>query len=195
MRELLSPYLGDLSPTVELLGQIDRYLDLILLWNSRTNLTAVRDPEAILQRQIGESLFAAQFVPKTGSLLDFGSGAGLPGIPISLLRPNLVVTLAESQGKKASFLREASRSLGLPFAVWAGRVEALPAGQTFDCVTMRAVDDSERMLPLATDRIAENGMLLRFLGGSIPSEVDGWKETASAAVPNSRGKVQVLRRS
>ena len=195
MRELLGPYLGDFSPNTELLTQIDRYLDLIVLWNARTNLTAVREPEAILQRQIGESLFAAQFAPETGSLLDFGSGAGLPGIPISLLRPGLAVTLAESQGKKASFLREASRSLNLPLTVWAARVEALPGGRTFDCVTMRAVDDSERMLPLATDRIAENGTLLRFLGESIPVEVDGWNETVSAAVPNSRGRVQVLKRS
>jgi 16S rRNA (guanine527-N7)-methyltransferase len=194
MQELLLPYLGGFSPNTKLLAQIGRYLDLIVQWNARTNLTAVREPEAILQRQIGESLFAAQFVPETGSLLDFGSGAGLPGIPISLLRPGLVITLAESQGKKASFLREASRSLSLPFSVWAGRVETLPASQTFDCVTMRAVDDSERMLPLATERISQNGMLLRFLGENTPAEMDGWKETASAPVPNSRGRVQVLKR-
>src|ERR1700677_5339784 len=106
---LLQPYLSgsgaypdtDLDPS--LLPQFSPYLDLLLRWNARTNLTAIRDPEEIVRRHFGESLFAASHIaallPQTASLLDFGSGAGFPGLPIQLLLPSLSVTLAESQGK------------------------------------------------------------------------------------------------
>jgi 16S rRNA (guanine527-N7)-methyltransferase len=194
MRELLLPYLGEAMPAQDTLGKISLYLDLIVLWNARTNLTAVREPEAILQRQIGESLFAAQFVPKTGILMDFGSGAGLPGIPIALLRPGLQVTLAESQGKKASFLREAARTLGIPLTIWPNRVETMPTRDRFDCVTMRAVDDSQRMIPVAVGRVGASGTLLRYLGEGIPVEISGWVATKTVCVPNSKGLLQILAR-
>src|SRR6185369_12464 len=114
------------------------YLELILRWNARTNLTAVRDPEGIIQRHFLESIACARMLPVgIATLLDFGSGAGLPGIPIALCRPEIAVTLAESQGKKAAFLREAVRGLELNPAVFAGRAESLPT--QFDCVTLRAV--------------------------------------------------------
>ena len=194
VRELLSPYVAATPLDDSIVAKISRYLDLIVLWNARTNLTAVREPEAILQRQIGESLFAVQFVPETGTLMDFGSGAGLPGIPIALLRPGLQVTLAESQGKKASFLREAARSIEIPLKIWPNRVEKMPKIDQFDCVTMRAVDDSQRMLPIATERIAPSGTLLRYLGEGVPVEISGWSAVKSAAVPNSKGLLQILTR-
>jgi 16S rRNA (guanine527-N7)-methyltransferase len=194
MQELLSPYLGGISLDETQLGKISRYLDLIVQWNAKTNLTAVREPEAILQRQIGESFFAAQFVPESGSLMDFGSGAGLPGIPIALLHPSLHVTLAESQGKKASFLREAARTVELPLKIWPNRVENMQKSVLFDCVTMRAVDDSERMIPIAIERIASTGTLLRYLGEGTPVEILGWVTTKLAPVPNSKGLLQILTR-
>ena len=195
MRELLGPYLGDWSLDAALLAQLDRYLDLILLWNARTNLTAVREPEAILTRQIGESLFAARFLAEAGSLLDFGSGAGFPGVPIALSRPGVQVTLAESQGKKASFLREVARSLNIPLTVWAARVETLPAEKVFGCVTMRAVDDSERMLALAMARVAPSGRLLRYLGEGLPVEIPEWNAVVFEPIPNSKGMLQILVRA
>ena len=115
--ELLAPYLGDAATPPNLLPQLSLYLDLLLRWNARTNLTAIREPEEIVRRHFGESLFAgshlAPLLPAAATLLDFGSGAGFPGLPIQFLLPQLRVTLAESQGKKASFLREAVRTLGL----------------------------------------------------------------------------------
>src|SRR5580692_1016443 len=129
--ELLVPYLGDAAVPPNLYSQLSAYLDLLLRWNARTNLTAIRDPEGIVCRHFGEGLFCglrlAERLPAAGStLLDFGSGAGFPGLPIQLLLPDLRVTLAESQGKKASFLREVVRTLELPTEVWADRVEAMP---------------------------------------------------------------------
>ncbi len=110
---LLTPYLEGEAPP-ELYPQLSTYLDLLLKWNARTNLTAIRDPEEIVRRHFGESLFAGQHIPPDArTLLDFGSGAGFPGLPIQLLRPEITVTLAESQNKKATFLREVVRTLGL----------------------------------------------------------------------------------
>ncbi len=128
--ELVEPYLEAVPVPEGLYGQLSAYLDLLVKWNARTNLTAIREPEEMVQRHFGESLFAgvqiAGRVSPGASLLDFGSGAGFPGLPIQLLLPELRMTLAESQGKKASFLREAVRTLGVSTEVWAARVEAMP---------------------------------------------------------------------
>jgi 16S rRNA (guanine527-N7)-methyltransferase len=145
---LLEPYINRVwdEPVAavdwpEVHGQLVVYLELLLKWNERTNLTAIREPEGIVRRHFGESLFVGSHVGECATLLDFGSGAGFPGLPIQLMRPDVQVTLAESQGKKAAFLREAVRALGLRTEVWAGRVEAMPAGRQFDVVAMRAVDN------------------------------------------------------
>src|ERR1700688_350933 len=133
--DLLTPYLPD--PPATLLPQLSTYLDLLLKWNARTNLTAIRDPEEIVRRHFGESLFAARHLdPDATTLLDFGSGAGFPGLPIALLRPEITVTLAESQNKKATFLREAVRTLALPTEVWSGRVESMPPSRLFHTVAL-----------------------------------------------------------
>src|SRR6202051_622831 len=106
---LLTPYLPNAAPVI--VSQLSIYLDLLLKWNARTNLTAIRDPEEIVRRHFGESLFAARHIdPKTTTILYFGSGAGFPGLPIALYHPEITVTLAESQNKKATFLREVVRT-------------------------------------------------------------------------------------
>jgi 16S rRNA (guanine527-N7)-methyltransferase len=146
--ELLQPYLGGVgiegasgAAFDRVCGQLVVYLDLILKWNARINLTAIREPEEIVRRHFGESFFAGAQLGACETLLDFGSGAGFPGVPIQLMRPNVVVTLAESRSKKAAFLREVVRTLELRSEVWAGRVEAMPTERRFDLVAMRAVDD------------------------------------------------------
>jgi 16S rRNA (guanine527-N7)-methyltransferase len=94
--------------------RFEDYCSLILRWNNRVNLTAIRDEEGILTRHFVESIACARALPAgISTLLDFGSGAGFPGIPIALCRPEIAVTLAESQGKKAAFLQEAVRQLEL----------------------------------------------------------------------------------
>jgi 16S rRNA (guanine527-N7)-methyltransferase len=140
------------SPSDLLLAQLSDYLDLLLKWNARTNLTAIRDPEEMVGRHFGESLFTAAHLPPCRTLLDIGSGAGFPGLPIQLALPQVQVTLAESQHKKAAFLREAVRVLGVTAEVWGDRVERMPAARTFDVVTMRAVDNPELALALARQR-------------------------------------------
>jgi 16S rRNA (guanine527-N7)-methyltransferase len=119
------------------------------------NLTAVRDPDVLVRLHLAECLRTAQRIPpEVETVLDFGSGAGFPGIPIQIVRPELQVTLAESQKKKAAFLREVVRGLGLTNAtIHAGRVEDMPASSVFDMVTMRAVDKMGEAMRAALPRI------------------------------------------
>jgi 16S rRNA (guanine527-N7)-methyltransferase len=179
---LLAPYLSDAPVPPGLYDQLSAYLDLLLKWNARTNLTAIRDPEQIVQRHFGEGLFTGLQLLNLTSLLDFGSGAGFPGLPIQLLMPELRVTLAESQGKKASFLREAVRTLGLKTEVWAGRVEDMPASQTFAAVTLRAVDNMASALTAAKPRVSPGGLLVTLSSDQnreaknipMPGAIPGW---------------------
>lgn len=136
----------------------ESYVSLYLRWNERLNLSAVRDEEGVLSRHLIESIIVARALPQgIRTLLDFGSGAGLPGIPIALCRPEMVVTLAESQGKKAAFLQEAVRVLGLSAKVRAGRAEML--GTDFDCVVLRAVDRMEKAVEAAARLVRPGGWL------------------------------------
>lgn len=171
--ELLQPFLGDASISTQLTGQLQTYLDLLLHWNSRMNLTAVRDPEQIVTRHFGESLFAAHvlrdagaFTPAAGrhpTLADVGSGAGFPGIPIKLFAPEVPVTLIESQNKKATFLREVIRVLPLPDTkVFCGRAETYV--QKANIVTLRAVEKFDAVLSTAATLVAEGGILALLIG-------------------------------
>jgi 16S rRNA (guanine527-N7)-methyltransferase len=136
----------------------ENYFTLLLRWNERTNLTAIRDEAGILSRHFVESIACARALPiGIRSLLDFGSGAGFPGIPITLCRPEITVTLAESQGKKVAFLREAVRTLRISAIVHSARAESL--GSQFDCVALRAVDRMPKALQLASGLVTPQGWL------------------------------------
>lgn len=163
--ELLQPYLPQTKEVpVDLYERLSLYLVLLLRWNAHTNLTAIRTPEVIVTRHFGESLFAATLLPAaTHTVLDLGSGAGFPGIPIQLLRPDLAVTLAESQGKKAAFLQEVVRTLALPTRVLAARAETLLPEERFSTVVLRAVDRPVTALKLAR-QLSQASILLMTTG-------------------------------
>ncbi len=141
--------------------KFSEYFDLLQRWNEKLNLTAIRDPVEVLRRHFIECIFCAQRLPLgIRTLLDYGSGGGFPGIPIALCRPEIRVTLAESQTKKASFLREAVRSLGLSAEVYGGRVEAMKAELRYDAVSLRAVDKMESAILQAGSRLRQSGWLV-----------------------------------
>lgn len=145
--------------TQDQVEKFDRYLELILRWNARMNLTAVRNAEEIIRRHFFECIACAQLLPiDIETMLDLGSGAGFPGVPIAIYRSELKVTLAESQNKKAAFLREVGRSLDLDVNVFAGRAEALEL--RFDCVTLRAVDGMASALRRAIALLKTGGWLM-----------------------------------
>ena len=156
-------HLDDLGLDAPTITQLEAFLALLLRWNARINLTADRKPEDIVRRHFAESIFAAKQIPQRAkTLLDYGSGGGFPGIPIAICRPNLAVTLAESQSKKAAFLREAVRTLSLKAEVWPGRVEAMEPGRVFDAVTLRAVDKMPAACKSAAERLAPRGWIAVF---------------------------------
>ena len=162
-----------LDPLDPALGErFEDYLGLLMRWNARINLTAIRDEEGILTRHFVESIACARALPAgIGTLLDFGSGAGFPGVPIALCRPEIAVTLAESQGKKAAFLQEAVRVLGLATKVYAGRAGLLKA--RFDCVVLRAVDRMPQAVRAASKLASPEGRVLVMATKGELEQFDG----------------------
>ncbi|HET6934566.1 MAG TPA: 16S rRNA (guanine(527)-N(7))-methyltransferase RsmG, partial [Candidatus Angelobacter sp.] len=134
---------------------ISIYIDLLLKWNARINLTAVRDAKQMLTRHFGESFFAAKNLVArdwAGSIIDVGSGAGFPGVPLAIWAPQAEVTLIESQGKKAAFLNQVIFASGLKRAkVFSVRAEIYE--NKADLVTMRAVEKFEVVLPIAASLV------------------------------------------
>jgi len=180
--ELLSPFLDPANLTTGDLNHISMYIDILLRWNSRINLTAVRDPEQIVTRHFGESFFAARHLfptrsiagissPEPGSqkleaVADLGSGAGFPGIPIKLWIPSISLTLIESNHKKATFLSEIARSLTLTdINIQTARAETLTNSQ-FDVVTLRAVERFETILPVAARLVRPAGRLALLISSA-----------------------------
>lgn len=163
----------DLPPAAQ--ASLVAYLDLLAKWNRTYNLTAVRDPAAMVPRHVLDSLAPLPFVHGT-TLADLGSGAGLPGIPLAIARPELAVTLIESNGKKARFLREAVRSLPLP-NVTVAEARVQDATGRFDTVTARAFASLGDMLAWGGQLLAEGGRWLALKGHPDASEL--------AAVPGT----------
>lgn len=158
----------------EAIGRLSSYVSLILRWSTRVNLTAIHNEDGIVSRHIIESIVVSVKLPNAiATLLDFGSGAGLPGIPIAICRPEIHVTLAESQNKKAAFLQEAVRVLGLSARVHSGRAEELKS--QFDCVTLRAVDKMAAAVTSAVRLVAPGGWL------ALMTTESGLKELQVAA--------------
>jgi 16S rRNA (guanine527-N7)-methyltransferase len=146
------------------------YLDLLLRWNAAYNLTAVRDPAEMVTRHLLDSLTVVPFV-RGSTLADLGSGAGLPGIPLAIADPSRSVLLVDSNGKKARFMREAVRRLGLDAVHVAHcRVEALDGH--FDCVTARAWTSIADMLSQGGRLLAPGGRWLALKGRVPHEEID-----------------------
>ncbi len=152
LRELLEPF--ELPLTANQLGKVDTYLELLLRWNRRVNLTAIRSPEECVTRHFGEILYLARWLELRGTMLDIGSGAGFPGLALKIAFPGLSTTLLEPAAKKRAFLKEVARACEMEsVAVRPERLEEFlrmgpPAA--FDAVTSRAVGQLGRLVPLAT---------------------------------------------
>jgi len=145
------------------------YLALIDKWNRVYNLTAVRAREQMVTQHLLDSLAVAPHLRGT-TLLDVGSGAGLPGIPLALARPTWHVTLLEANQKKSAFLQQAAIELALANVdVAHARVEAWQASRTYDVVIARAFSDLAQFVQLAGRHLAPGGVLAA-MKGTYPDE-------------------------
>ena len=210
--ELLEPYLTRpaltshinerVVLTPEQLNNISIYVDVLLKWNARVNLTAIREPEEIVRRHFGESFFVAHCLfPDVANaasvrIIDVGSGAGFPGLPIKLWAPQAQVTLIEANNKKVTFLREVIRTLTLiKIDVFPGRAEEYQ-GELADVVTLRAVEKFSDILPTALELIKPEGKIALLIGESQSQTAKDsipmlyWDEPLN--LPGSQNRVLLL---
>jgi len=164
------------------------YLALLARWNRTYNLTAIRDPQEMVGKHLLDSLamhaFVDELAARGGMLADLGTGPGLPGIPLAIVKPGLRVTLVESNGKKARFLREAVRQLGLPgVRVAEARIEAVAEPGAYDAITARALATLPLIVELGGYLLKPDGVLLAMKGVYPADEIaalpEGWTATAS----------------
>ncbi len=141
------------------------YVALITKWNKVFNLTAVRDPKAMITQHLLDSLTIMQHLKDVVRLIDIGTGAGLPGIPLAIAHPEWQITLLDSNHKKTTFLRQACLELGLTNAdVVCGRVEHYQPSLGYDAVTSRAFSDLGEFARLTAHLLAKNGKLYAMKG-------------------------------
>jgi 16S rRNA (guanine527-N7)-methyltransferase len=204
------------------LDNVLMYIDILRRWNLRLNLTSIRDEESIVTRHFGESLFVARHLfpaarggapapPFPGRdpqgpdgtvdrmeasvrLIDVGSGAGFPGLPIKLWVPTTNLILIESNHKKATFLREVIRKLALGEAeVFAGRAEDFAS--TGEIVTMRAVDRFDQALVAATELVSPGGRIALLVAERQRARAEqlipdfGW---SSVPLPESTTRILLI---
>jgi len=164
------------EPDAPLLQSIATYIELLLRWNRKLNLTRITDPKEIVTRNFAESFLAAQRLPDVeGLLCDVGSGAGFPGLALKLVLPRWHVTLIEPTAKKAAFLAEAARTLGLndveiEHCRWQ-ESKVLPSA--IDAITSRAVGGYSDLEEWAKTRLKPTGKLILWVGARDAKEIRG----------------------
>ena len=148
-----------------LLSRFREYISLIVDWSSRVSLVSSGDREYLVERHIFEGVLAARKmpVPFWGRLLDVGSGAGFPVVPIKLIRPDIRCVALDSNRKKILFLKKVARTLGLPgFEPLRSRFELVSFPFRFDAITARAVGNDEAILRRADELLLPMGKVFFF---------------------------------
>jgi 16S rRNA (guanine527-N7)-methyltransferase len=149
------------------------YYKLVLKWNHRLHLTTLVDPSLFFQRHLLESDFAASLIDSNIThLWDLGSGLGVPGIPIAILKPELFVSLVEAKRNKAVFLKEAVDSLALMnIEIINSKIESLRQFSSGDCLVARAVEQMAEIIPTMVKIGAESSQLLLFGSESLVTSI------------------------
>ena len=197
VRNLLEPF--EICLSDEAIDKLLVYLEMLLRWNRKINLTSISDPAECVIRNFGESLLISKSLPLKGRLLDIGSGAGFPGLALKLIATDLQVVLLEPVGKKRVFLKEVSRSCGFSGIRVEGKrlqeASELLRDCPFDLVTARAVGGMETLIPAAECLLKDGGCLCLWVGSGQVDEIRRagtglqWREPV--AIPLSRQR-QIL---
>ena len=180
-----------------LVRSVTTYIELLLRWNRKVNLTTITDVDEIISRNFLESFFGARFLATApGCYCDVGSGAGFPGLAVKLVRPGWQASLFEPNHKKAAFLSEVGRSLALQgLAVESVRwQDAQISESSIDAVMARALGDYESLIPWAAGRVRRGGRALLWLGAA---DADALRRLAGfdwhvEPIPHSRERVLLV---
>jgi 16S rRNA (guanine527-N7)-methyltransferase len=207
-QELLRRTAGDLGVplTESQLESLLTYLDELCLWNRRINLTGLRSRDRMVVELLADALVPAPHLPPSASLLDVGSGAGLPGIPLKIVRPDLSVDLLEPSSKRHHFLRQSIRILRMEgIQALRGRVEdtALIPRREYHVVAARAVWGLRVVVEKCAPRLAEGGLLVGFAGADADAQLSGagtavadadlhLEDAVAYSLPNSGGARRTL---
>lgn len=198
--QIIRSALSEFGVTVsdEQVIKIQQYMKVLLTWNEKLNLTAIRDPLDILYRHFCESMYAGVSVPlDKGRLADVGSGAGFPGLPLKILCPDLHVFLIESNVKKATFLAEVIRELGLEDArVLVSRFEELGEEVApLDFVCSRAVGEFGALLGWAGSKQVAARQVILWIGSRDLDElrrIRTWDWREPILVPHSMRRLLLV---
>lgn len=150
-------------------SEIERYAEILATWGIERGLIGPREGDRIWDRHIANCIPVTTLIPEGASVIDIGSGAGLPGIVIALARPDLRVSLLEPLERRVAFLNEIVAELNLPITVIRGRAESVKG--SFDIVTARAVAPLPKLLPLVWHLVAPKGSVLAMKGESAAEEL------------------------
>ncbi len=189
-------------------SDLEKYLllvDELLLWNKKVNLTAITDPQEAIEKHIVDSLTLCPYINKCGILLDIGSGAGFPSLPLKIFCSDMQVFSVEASRKKVYFQRNTARKLGLEgIRILHCRAENLkteiPDVPRFDVIVSRAVAPVQNFLKLAVPYLAESGKIIAMKGPGGEDEVDdaqkmeglALKEVHSLCLPKSGSSRKLL---
>ena len=182
------------------LAMVREYVLLLLKWNQSISLTTVTDPDEILSRHFGESMFAAKIRPvENCRLADVGTGPGFPGLPLKIAVPSLKLVLIESNKKKYAFLAEIVRTLGLKdVEILAERFEQIrPATLSVDLITARALGEFKELLRWSAAALVPAGNLMLWLGAEDATRLAGnpdWIWEPAVRIPESQQRFLLVGR-
>ena len=182
------------------MSQFQVYVDLLVKWNQKINLTSEKVPKEILERHIFDSLQYARALSSKSEIADIGSGAGFPGVPLKIIYPNLKVTLIESQRKRCSFLEAAILKLGLEgIRVINERAEKILPSSLVEAVIFRAVSDIKNCLELAAPFLKMGGEVIlkknlekKDLENGLPDGFSFQKKTTVFGYNNKKSSLLIF---
>ena len=190
MQKMTSP----LTPDQQ--RQLDAYRELLLAWSAKINLVGP-EVKRNLDAHLDEALFAAEILEPAGEVLDFGSGGGLPAVPMAIAAPAARFHLVEADQKKWAFLKQVNRVCGLRCVVHGDRLErlaeTLPQEQ-FSLVTSRAVGRPEEWIPLVDSLLIDGGRVALFEGSASVPQVSGFEVDSLTPLPRGEGHTLIVLR-
>lgn len=159
------------------LAQFDKYKELLLFWNEKMNLTAITQSDEVDTKHFVDSLYGLKFMQSAKSIIDVGTGAGFPGLPLKILKPELSLTLLDSLNKRLNFLKEVADTLNLKDVTFVhsraedGGIKTSPLRESFDVAVSRAVANLSVLAEYCLPYVKVGGVFLAYKGGDADNEL------------------------